>query len=183
MADLREFAQLPEEQRRRTIEQDLAAVAGLEQHPFKNRKAIKESTPDLVIKVNGHTVGLVNALIDQSLVVDITDPQATDEFDIAGGKEEWFRGFWGSTFKSILQAVLGAKNDGRFGDADAARRLHYLNETTYRTSQDYLKTRGWDEGFGPHVSAILHQNLEVALSAPRGEKFVVQQTGPPTDPE
>lgn len=177
MVDIKQFAQLPETQRRQDIERDLSIITQLEQHAFRNRKDIKVAVGDLVMKVNGHGLGLANALIEQSLGVEIDDPQATNEFDIAGGKDKWLDAFWGATFKSILQTILGAKESGRFGDVDAARRLHLLNETTYLNSQEYLQTRGWDAGFGPHVSFVLRQNLDSALSAPRGQKWEIQVSG------
>jgi hypothetical protein len=173
----RQFAALPESHRRQEIEEDLNGIAQLERHPFRNRREIKEATGPLIGKVNGHGLGLSNALIEQSSELEIDDLQATEEFEVAGGKRQWLEGFWNASFQSILQAVTGAMNSGQIGDLDAARRVHYLNESIYQTARDYLDTRGWDSDFGPHMSFVLRKNLDEALSAPRGAEFEVKREG------
>lgn len=180
MVDIKQFAQLPATQRRQDIEGDLSIITQLEQHAFRNRKDIKVAVGDLVMKVNGHGLGLANALIEQSLGVEIDDPQATNEFDIAGGKDKWLDAFWGATFKSILQAILGAKESGRFGDVDAARRLHLLNETTLeRNHVPHLAVLPTDARLGcrVRVARVVRVAEESRLGDLRPARPGVQDSG------
>jgi hypothetical protein len=68
---------------------------------------------------------------------------------------------------------MGAMNSGRFGDLDAARRVHFLNETTYFTAKDFLETQGWTADFGPHMSFVARKNIDSARSSPPGEEFEI----------
>ena len=122
MVDARQFATLPEAQRRQEITGDFAEIARLQRHLFPNRREVDDRTSTLILNVNGHGLGLATTtLIEQSSGMDITDPRATGEFAEAGGKQEWLEKFWYASFESLLQAVVGAMNSGRFGDLDAAR--------------------------------------------------------------
>jgi hypothetical protein len=79
LVDVKQFAALPEAQRRQEIAGDFAEIARLQQHSFRNRREVKEKTSALILKVNGHGLGLATTLIEQSSGMDITDPRATGE--------------------------------------------------------------------------------------------------------
>lgn len=74
---------------------------------------------------------------------------------------------------------MGARQSGQSGDLAAIRRIHFLNESTYKTTFDYLDKTGWDSDVGPHMSFVLRKNLDVALGAQRGEEFKMERR-PPT---
>lgn len=86
--------------------------------------------------------------------------------------------FWNVSFQSLLEPIVGAMQQGRFDDLDAARRLHFLNETTYLTAVTFLDKFGWTADFGPHMSFVARKNLETALTAKPGEQFEVHVTEP-----